>query len=329
MKIITLLLTVSICFSQKLKFQIKDSLTHKPVEFVSIDLLNGHGFYANEYGEVNLNYHGIEKIQISHLSYETKQIEIKNISDVIYLSQKKNQINEIKITQGIKKVFLTHKKPKLKDHLFCDFGTYGYELAIPLKVETSDQKCYLDEITIPIRVDDMWMKINNIEKNPLSLIKISFQENVDNLPSDSLLNEPEYYFIDKKTLQRKSIQHKLKKRVMIPKEGLFCLITFLGEANEKGELLIEMPTYKREINGKEIIFSKYQPLQIPIHEEVSEKITLSRNYFSKNSNFKKVFPRITTPSGLSKEETQLYLNNEINKMPNYNIELDYKFYYYE
>jgi hypothetical protein len=329
MKIALFFFTFSICFSQNFKFQIRDSITQKPIQFVSVNLLNGYGFYSNEYGEVNLYHLEVEKIQLSHLSYETKEIKIKNINDVVFLNLKTNAIKEVIITQGKNKVYISNKKSKLKDSLFCDFGTYGYELAIPIKIEIKDKKCYLDEINIPIRIDDIWMKINNIGEKPLSLIRINFSENFNNIPSDSLLTNSEYYFIDKKTLQRKSIQYKLKKRLLVPSDGLFCIITFLGKADVNGNLVIEMPTYKSKFLGKDFVYSRFQPLQIPILDADSEMLTFCRNSFSKNSMFNKVIPRTSTPQNLTKEETQFYLTDKVNKTPNYKVQIDCKYYYYE
>jgi hypothetical protein len=328
MKVLLFLFTFSCCFSQQLKFQIKDVGTHQPIEFVSIDLLNGHGFYTNQNGEVSIDTLGVEKIVLSHLSFESKTFKIKDLVDVVYLKPKTIQLEEVKIAQNNKKVFITRKNEKQEESVHCDFGMYGYELAIPIKGPTEDKTCYLDEISIPIRIDEMW-HYTRVEKVPLSLIKINFAKNINDIESDSLLSEPEYYFIDKKSLRRKKIEHKLKKKVLMPKEGLFCVITFLGKADENGNLIPEMPTYTSRILGKDRILVKYQPIQVPIHAMEAYAMAYCRGSFAMNSKFGKAFPRTSSPSDLTIAETKAYMRDKVSKMPNYGVKIDYKYYYYE
>lgn len=329
MKYIFFLFLVTFSFSQKIKFSVKDSLTHKPIEFVSIDFLNGNGIYSDKNGEVIIDVNNIEKIKLNHSSYETKFILCKNISKEVYLNPKYNFIKEITVTQSLNKTYKTYKNLKQKENGFCDLGMYGYEIAIPINIAKQSKSCYLDEITIPIKLDEIWMAINNIEELPLSIVKISFVENVNNKPSDSLIGKPEYYFIDKRSIAKKRIQHKLKKRVLVPVEGLFCVITFLGRADSDGNLLLEIPTYKSKILGKEEIFTKYLPIQSPIFETPSENTAFSRNNFNLDSSFCKIFPRTSTPAGLTNEESKKYLKDKINQMPYFTAHLDFKYYYYE
>jgi hypothetical protein len=327
MKII-LLFFVSITFAQNVKFQIRDSITYEPIKFVSVDLLNGYGCYSNEYGEVKIDISDIRRIKLSHLSYKLKEIDIQNVPDIIYLVEKTIYLNEVIINNDVKKVFYSQKRQGFDENLFCGFGAYGFEIAIPLH-SPIDNECFLQEITIPINIDKQWMKLADISELPLSLIRINFTKNLNDKPSDTLLFSPEYYFIDKKTLKRKAIIYELHNELIIPKEGLFCVITFLGKANVEGNLIFEMPTYKKNVLGKDIIFTKYQPLQIPIYNSKSKNSTYSRDSFLKNSKFLKVVPPISIPIYFNAEERATFLKSQLEIMTDYSVSIGYKFYYYE
>jgi hypothetical protein len=327
MKII-FLFTISFCFSQNIKFQIKDLITNEPIEFVSINLLNGHGLFANEKGEVNLNYTNIKTIELSHVSYEAEKIDVENIKSIVYLRQKANQLKEIELFQSLKKVYQSKKNIKAKDSLYCGFGAYGFELAIYINPEL-DKKCFLNQISIPITVDEHWMMLANIKEEPLSLIRISFLKSFNSKPIDSLLSEPEYFFIDNRTLKNKQIKYNLKNKLPLPIEGVFCVITFLGKADKKGNLIIEMPTYIVKTIDKEILFTRYQPLRVPINKTKNERIAYSRNSFINNSKFCKVIPPIAISANLSNEDRANQLEYKTEKMDNFTIDIGYEYFMYE
>ena len=115
----------------------------------------------------------------------------------------------------------------------------------------------------------------------------------------------------------------------MPKEGLFCVITFLGKADENGNLIPEMPTYTSRILGKDRILVKYQPIQVPIHAMEAYEMANCRDSFAMNSKFGKAFPRTSSPSDLTIAETKAYMRDKVSKMPNYGVKIDYKYYYYE
>jgi len=324
-----LLLTLSSAiYSQSIRFQVKDSLTKENIEFVSVNLLNGTGFFTNEDGKVVADLSGINTIELSHVSYETKKILAANIGSIIYLQRRINLLNEIQIVGKNSKKYFTYKTKKTKEPSLFGFGTYGAQVAMLIQVD-SEKDCFLDEVLIPVKVDELWKKINNIKVDPLSIVRITFNKNVEENPSDSLLQIAKYIFVDKKMLRNEIINFKLPTRIRIPKSGLFCVITMIGKADVNGNLQFEIPTRKEEIDGKIVSFAKYLPIQIPINELHDDSADLSRNFFGTDLHFYKVKPAIAVPRALSKEETVDYLKYESAKMPNYKVGIGYKYFYYE
>lgn len=328
MKLYFFILLSSICFSQSISFQIKDSITNKGIEFVSINMLNGKGFYSNENGFVIADFLGEKIIELSHVSYETKRINVSEIVNEVYLKQKVTELNEIQIIQSNKKSFISKELDKSKSNKACILGMYGFQIATLIESNTK-KRSFLNDLVIPFKVNDMLSEVNNDFETPYSIIEISFRNNINGFPADSLIEKPEFFFIDKKTLRKEIIYYSLINKIMIPDEGIFCIITFIGKADENGQLILENPTRKSYYKDKEILFTKYLPIEIPLYVDNGKIKTFCRSSFNKNSLFRKITPPISAPIELNDEERADYLNKKIEEMDNFKINIGYKLYYYE
>lgn len=315
-------------FSQNIKFQVKDADSKENIEFVSVNLLNGTGFYTNGEGKVDADLSGVNTIELTHVSYESKKFEVSGIDSVIYLVPKVNFLKEIKIVGNGSKIYLSQGSSIEKEFTMFHFGTYGSQVAMLIKVD-GKKDYFLDEVLIPIAIDNVWKKINNIKEDFATIIKLTFNKNEGGKPSDSILQSPEYVFIDKKMLRKKNIQFKLNSKLRIPEEGLFCTVTMMGKADDNGNLLFEIPTRKAVVNNKMVIFSKYLPVQIPIYTSNSQESDYARNFFGTDLKFYKIVPPILTPPYLNKEDSYQYVQDEAAKMPNYKVNISFKYYFYE
>lgn len=315
-------------YSQKIKFKVKDSLTNKSIEFVSVNFLNGYGVFSNVEGEVYLDLKGIENIELSHISYNKKTINTSQIDSIIYLQQNIQNLKEIVVSKKSKKKYFKESLVNKKNESYVEFGTYGYQIASLIQLDSLNNS-YLDEVFIPIEIDKIWMEINNQDFIPNSIIKISFHKNIMNYPSEYSIIDSENIFIDKNILNKKIILHKLKKSILIPEEGIYCLITFLGKADLNGNLVMEMPFYKQTFQGKEIIFTKYQPIKIPVILNNKIVPTYCRNVFYKDFNFSKLFPTISVPWNYEGEEKKEYILSKLSTKDNYSINIGFKYYKYE
>ncbi|OYQ47921.1 hypothetical protein CHU92_00925 [Flavobacterium cyanobacteriorum] len=326
---------VVICFlngySQNQKYIVKDSLTNEVIEFVGINFLNNVGVYTGSNGEFYADPSRTPKIIISHLSYEEKIVQLYKSDNIIYLTPKVINLNEIVIeNKKLKKQFIDINTSNKNTKNFSGFGTYGYQLAVLIKPIDTLKNYYLDQISLPINVDKLWMSINNMKEVPNALVRINFSINSNNKPSDSLFNYLEYILLNKKTYKEGFVYHKMKTRISVPKEGLFCILTLLGETDLKGNLIVEKPTYKSYNLGKEIIFFKYLPIQIPLQKENEEQNSFSRSYFNKEDNaYGNVTPLIAVPSSLTSKERASYIREKSEELGRFSVPIKYTLYYYD
>jgi hypothetical protein len=328
MKFYFFILLSSICFSQSISFQIKDNLTNKGIEYVSIDLLNGKGFYSNEVGLVVADFLGEKTIELSHVSYESKKINIDEIKAVVFLKQKTTQLNEVQLIQSNKKLYTTKDIEKLNSNANCNLGIYGFQIATLIEVD-DNMKYFLDELLIPIKVNNVLVGMSEDLEKPYSIIRIDFRNNINGFPSDTLIENSEFYFIDKKILRKGLISHTLSNKIIIPKEGIFCTITFLGKADENGNLILENPTTISNYKDREIVISKYLPIDISLYNDKGKPKTFSRSSFNKQSTFDRILPPISVPAELTENERTEYFNKKASEMENFKINIGYKLYYYE
>lgn len=109
------------CYSQVKKYTIVDSSTKSAVEFAAIKLGNDNGIYTDKSGtffiDLNLNL----KVEVSHISYETKDFNLSNIKDTLKLNPKAFQLDEVKIDKSNQKLKVfknTNRKAKMAWPLF-------------------------------------------------------------------------------------------------------------------------------------------------------------------------------------------------------------------
>jgi hypothetical protein len=315
-------------YSQKKIFQVKDSLTNSNIEYVAVNLMNGYGVFSDKDGIVNLEINDVEEIEFSHISYKNKKINPKELNEIVYLSAKEYFLNEVVLLNNRKKKQYFKKTEKNKNDSQIHFGTYGYQLAMLIKIEGKENS-FLEEINIPIQVDELWMRINKESFIPYSLIQISFHKNNNNTPCDNEVYEIETVFLDKIVFNNKTLNYKLKNKLNLSDKGVFCVLTFLGKSDKYANLINESPFFKSTLKDKEIILTKYYPVQIPIIETKSNSGLLSRNIFHKNSTFSKTHPIMTIPPNINEEEKSKLLNYKISQLPFYFVNIGLKYYSYE
>ena len=81
---------------------IKDSLLNTPIENTAF-YFQGSGVVSNQNGFVDISlFNNDDIVEISHVSYHTKKIAKKNISSIIYLTQKENILSTVILTEVIK-----------------------------------------------------------------------------------------------------------------------------------------------------------------------------------------------------------------------------------
>lgn len=313
--------------AQDLKFHVVDEISGLKIEFVSINLLNGKGFYGDKNGMVEYNFDGIDEIELSHISYFTKKIKVNSIGADVYLKPKDFSLNEVIIQNNKEKVYKELKLEHQKSDSFFGFGTYGIQAITKLENPTN-KNIYLEEVYIPVQYDEMYMQVNKQSKISNVIVKIDFYEVNDTL-AEFPITESNYAVITNKQIKKGIATIKLKNSIKMDTTGIRFAVTFIGKADDNGNLIFENPNYFSTFQGKSIKMTKYIPIQIPLLIEKNTLKTFTRSVFSENQRWIRIVPPISTPFSDSEEERMKKYEEKMNQYPNFTFNLGFKYYFYE
>lgn len=151
-----ILLTISVMFytiplyCQNKVYCVLDKTTNQTLPFATIKFIKTQtGLYSDAYGKftIPVNIPKDDSISISYIGYKPEYYKIEKINDSIFLNQKVEELQEIKLTnKKLKKiVFGSSKNMNLSWHI-----DPNQELAILMKPSDECKNCYLNKIKIPI-----------------------------------------------------------------------------------------------------------------------------------------------------------------------------------
>jgi hypothetical protein len=332
-KIILFFFCFSSIFSQSKKFIIQDSISKLVIEHVAIDLRNNKGFFSNEKGEFYINTKEINSITVSHLSYEEKIVNFNSVDSVILMIPKINLIEEVVISiKKKKKKEIQQEFALKKNNIFAGFGAYGFQFTTIIKPFDTLRNYYYDKIKIPISLNEF--DAHKYKQIPLGLVRVSFHEIENDLPTESIIDKQYYCIIDKRVLKRKFIELELFNRILIPTKGIVCVVTMLGKTDEKGSLILEDFNYYMKINNEKIKFLKTLPFTIPLvkieQEDKKNSPSKAKIYFNKSSEYLGITPPFSVPAGLSEKERMDYIKNRnIGNDKKFFVPLGINYIYYE
>lgn len=313
--------------AQEVNFQVLDEVSGLPIEYVSINLLNGKGFYGDKNGIVIYDFENIDSLEISHVSYISRTINTSEIADRLYLKPKDFALDEVILLSDKKKKQSEKEFEAPKINSFYDFGVYGGQIITKI-ASPKPLDVFLEEITIPLVYDEIWMQVNGIKKLPNVIIRVDFHQVNDSLIQNPIL-ESEYFVITNKQIKNGKVDLKLKNNPIISSEGILFAVTFIGKADENGNLIFENPNYISSIKGKNTIMTKYIPIQISLVLETGPLKSFVGNVFSENPNFFKIAPRISVAGHLNPAERRTAYLEKLDQMLNFTFNFKYKYYFYE
>lgn len=285
------ILTIYFSYSQNTKIIVLDSISNLPVKYANVNFLNGFGVFSNEKGNIMISDLNVNSIEISHVSYESKKIDLNKINNsIVHLKPKIIKLDEIVIKKEKLKLLKTISlKPKIhSNYKEMFFSAIGLKLAF--KINPSDNKIsILKSIEIPL-----FKKTNDATKNfypenqyPYkTLIKIEILESIDDKPRENLYDYNKYEIINSELLNDSFISS-FEKSIKIPENGLFIVVTFIGKVDENNLLITEMPydIKKKYPDGK---FIKWILPNIPISKRQNDNKTFFRFDSETQSNWKQI-----------------------------------------
>ena len=296
------ILTINGSFAQQRKIIILDSISSLPVKYANIDFLNGFGIFSSEDGALLIADENIKSIEISHVSYESKKINLKKTTNlVVLLKPKIIQLHDVAIAADTKLKVVRTLKTNPKSHqdynmMYCS----AIGLTFAFKINSIDDKIkYLKSIEIPLftKANDATNKIYPEKKYPYkTLIKIELLESINDVPGENLYDYSNYEVINSELI-KDSYTSNFGKKIKIPENGLFVAVTIIGKVDENNFLIFEMPY---DVNSKfpEAKLMKSILPNIPIVKSQKETSTCYRFNYIEDSKWKKI------------EKPSIYLKNK-------------------
>lgn len=212
------------CFSQK--YQVLDSVTQRPISYVTIQTGKNKGFYSDENGKFALNENIEDSIRFSCIGYKNLSMAKMSISDVIYLSPKTQKLPEIIIrSEAPKQKIIGRKKGNHAWHI-----NPKTQLATLIKPNQRYANSYIQKILIPISkytLINKDSKPKKIKPDFNSVFKLQLFANENGLPGKALLPPIEVY-CDEKSKNTLSVDIS-KYYIKLPKEGIFICVELIGE----------------------------------------------------------------------------------------------------
>ncbi|MCK8143401.1 carboxypeptidase-like regulatory domain-containing protein [Flavobacterium sp. I-SCBP12n] len=289
----TLLAVFNIYFSysQNTKILVLDSISNLPIKYANVNFLNGFGVFSNEKGNIMISDLNINSIEISHVSYESKKIDLNKINNsIVLLKPKIIKLDEIVIKKEKLKLLKTISlKPKIhSNYKEMFFSAIGLKLAF--KINSSGNKInFLKSIEIPLfkKTNDATKDFYPEKKYPYkTLIKVEILKSIDDKPGEKLYDYNKYEIINSELLNDSFIST-FEKNIKIPENGLFVVLTFIGKVDENNLLITEMPY---DINKKfpDRKFIKWILPNIPITASDKNSNTFFRFDYGTESNWKQI-----------------------------------------
>lgn len=321
MKELTKLLLFLIFFNYnvycQVTYYVKDSLSGNELPYANVNFKNGYGFFANEKGVFIIKDSLIKEVEISYIGYKSKKVILSIENQIINLQHSTINLNEvvIKATKKLKKRFSEVNAIIHNDVYRMYWSSIGMQYAF--KIANQNKESFLEEITIPIIKKDFNQITGNgpLERQLFNTVfKINFYTNLNEKPNVLLNNYEQVFAINSSNSSNEFIL-KMNDRIDIPENGMFLILTILGNANENNDLMLELPYNIVYNNGKAFKHLKLILPDFPLVELKDSITTYFRYPFVDKSEWKS----ISQPMFYSLNKTY----------PIFNIGLGYKVGFYD
>ena len=166
--IITLLIFISIRTIAQQRLIVKDSLTQEPIAYTSVWFENEASGYTDISGIIEIPK-GIERIRLSHICYETKNVsEITTDAQTIYLSPKITNLSEVAISAKVPKRIKTTEVGLMKAKTQTKHkGANGFEIALFIPYDSTwAETPYIHSILASLDYSTHYLVFTEI-KNPI------------------------------------------------------------------------------------------------------------------------------------------------------------------
>lgn len=224
---IIFLFLYSVKYSQNKELIIIDSISNKPIPFVTIQYLNKNlGTYGNENGIFNINPKEIDSLKLTHISYSEKTVSIKELNDTIFLIPVSIVLKEVLLDNG-KKIVKVIDFPR-KNGSFGSFPmTSKSEIVTFLIPDKTIQNKEIKEITFKFE-----KKYNNeFENNIETATRINIYDS-KNKKINKKIYESEVFKIN--PFKNEKLNIVLSDNITFDINGIFIGIEIIGDVDING-----------------------------------------------------------------------------------------------
>ena len=218
-------LTQIISFGQNKKFLLLDESSEMPIEYCNILIIGkDKGTYSDSNGYFKIDAKQNDSLLISHVLYKEIKLSLTSIKDTIWLSQKNQFLDEVIISSN--KNFKEWSKERKKKHQW--YIQPKTEFCVLLeKNKTLDT---ISRVRFPIE-NLSEIKNKNIER---AIFRLNLYSNSNGIINQKINTENIIFTLEDNS---EYITFNLKKSFLIPLEGLFLGIEFIGFENSSNSIL--------------------------------------------------------------------------------------------
>lgn len=220
-----ILLNQIISFGQNKKFLLLDESSGMPIEYCNILIIGkDKGTYSDSKGYVEIDTKENDSLLISHVLYKEIRLPLTSIKDTVWLSQKNQFLDEVIISSN--KDFKKWSKEKKEKHQW--YIQPKTEFCVLLEKNKS-----LDTIS---RVRFPIENLNQLKNKKIkkAIFRLNIYSSSNGIICQKLNKENIIYTLEDNS---EYITFDIKKPFLIPLEGLFLGIEFIGFENSSNSIL--------------------------------------------------------------------------------------------
>ena len=214
-----------ISFGQNKKFILLDESSEMPIEYCNILIIGkDNGTYSDSKGYVKISAKENDSLLISHVLYKEIKLPLTSIKDTVWLSQKNQFLDEVIISSN--KDFKEWSKERKEKHQW--YIQPKTEFCVLLGKNKSLDT--ISKVRFPIEYLTQ-IKSKKIER---AVFRLNIYSNSNGSINQKLNTENIIYTLEDNS---EYITFDLKNPLLIPLEGLFLGIEFIGFENSSNSIL--------------------------------------------------------------------------------------------
>ena len=249
---IVLLALIAIVANAQQRFTVRDSLTQEPVAFTSVWFGNGTGGYTNESGAIEMP-EGTERIRLSHICYEAKNISVTDISGhTVLLVPKSIPLAEVCVSaKSPKRTKLTTMGRVKEKTQTCHRGANGFEMALFIPYDSTWSSApYIHSILASLDYSTHWLTFTTIKKPIYATLRFDLRkpDALTGTPRDESVINGGIIIQSDQRVDKDGI--KLANPIPFPKTGVFVVVEWITTAavSQSQDLV---PALNMTLNAKE------------------------------------------------------------------------------